>query len=656
MTLAELLVKIKVDKGDSESSIQGVGDKLKNLNILGIASAGAIGGLLVASLKACIDAAAESELVVSKLNAVLKATGGVSGVTSQAAQDLAKSLQDVTAFDDEAILSGETLLLTFRNIGENIFPQATEAALDLATVMGGDVSGAAKLLGKALDDPVQGMTALQRAGVRLSAAQKAQVEQFMALGEQGKAQEVVMGALAAKMGGAAKAAAETYSGRLAQLDNAFGDLKETIGNMFIGKGGEGLTGLTTVVKEITEGFNKIQIVYAKFQVVISNINKAMAIGDRENYNALKAQIAAQQALNDALGIGNKGETKKGGTFQPSTDENATQKKAKDDLLKLEQDFQAKRAQLDRDGLAQINIEEAKSMADLKATLLSNTIEGEQTKTNIAKYYADLRAAYEQEQNRKIQAAALTGMQTLVSGLANVYSMYLSNKNMELDNELYTGNERIQAEYDAQKLKIESTVLDEREKAAQLKALDEKKARDTDALNKKTEKDKRKAAREAAQYQKIFSITQIAITTAQGIAAAWATAMQLGPYAAAPYGIAMTAMLAALAAAQTALIVAQPLPAAASGGVFNTPYIGGEAGAEMAVPLTGSAGQTAIQALASGILDVMSQSVDNRATISNTNASAGGSGGNVYLDGSMVGTWLSKASGNGLFSIDKKVVI
>ena len=108
MTLGELLVKIKVDKGDADQSISSIGSSLKNLNVLGIASAGAIGTVLVKALSACIDAAAEAEQVQAKLNAVIKATGGVAGVTSKAAIDLATSLQNVTTFDDEAILSGET--------------------------------------------------------------------------------------------------------------------------------------------------------------------------------------------------------------------------------------------------------------------------------------------------------------------------------------------------------------------------------------------------------------------------------------------------------------------------------------------------------------------------------------------------------------------
>ena len=39
--------------------------------------------------------------------------------------------------DDEAIQNAQNMLLTFTNIGKNIFPQATQAVLDMATAMNG---------------------------------------------------------------------------------------------------------------------------------------------------------------------------------------------------------------------------------------------------------------------------------------------------------------------------------------------------------------------------------------------------------------------------------------------------------------------------------------------------------------------------------------
>ena len=75
---------------------------LAPLAVLG--AAGALG-------KSFLEKTIAQEEAVAQLNAVLKSTGGVAGVTSQAAQDLAASLQKVTTFGDEAIIPAESLLL-----------------------------------------------------------------------------------------------------------------------------------------------------------------------------------------------------------------------------------------------------------------------------------------------------------------------------------------------------------------------------------------------------------------------------------------------------------------------------------------------------------------------------------------------------------------
>jgi hypothetical protein len=227
---------------------------------------------------------------------------------------------------------------------------------------------------------------------------------------------------------------------------------------------------------------------------------------------------------------------------------------------------------------------------------------------------------------------------------------MTNKQMSLDIERTQKQDAINAEYEAEKARIENTTTDEREKARLLKALDEKKARDEDKLNKDMEKKKRKMIHDAAIYQKAISISAALINTAQGITAA------LGMFPP-PVAWAMAAINAALGAVQIGLIAAQPIPPAAKGGVFDSPYIGGEAGREMAIPLEGPNGRNAIQQLASGILDVMSQSVDNRASISSGNASAGGSGvTNLILDGNVLASWVNRTSNNGGFAISQKVIV
>ena len=68
-------------------------------------------------------------------------------MTAQAIADLATQYSHLTVFSDDTIQSGENMLLTFRSIGKDVFPTATHSMLELAQVMGGDMQGAAVMLG-----------------------------------------------------------------------------------------------------------------------------------------------------------------------------------------------------------------------------------------------------------------------------------------------------------------------------------------------------------------------------------------------------------------------------------------------------------------------------------------------------------------------------
>ena len=189
---------------------------------------GALAGLgLGLAVREVFQATIESERAMSQAEARIKSTGGAAGLTGQELDRMAKELQRVTAFGDDAILSAEALLLTFTKIGRDTFPQATEAVLDIATAMDGDLKGAAIQLGKALNDPVQGISALSRTGIQFSATQEELIKQFVETNQLAKAQAVILAEVNTQMGGAARAERDTLGGSLKALDEAFGDLMES---------------------------------------------------------------------------------------------------------------------------------------------------------------------------------------------------------------------------------------------------------------------------------------------------------------------------------------------------------------------------------------------------------------------------------------------
>lgn len=189
---------------------------------------GSIGGFF----GGMISEAADAEEGMAQLDAVLASTAGKAGVTREAALELASSLSaanGLSKFSDDAILAGQNLLLTFTNIGADVFPEATQAAIDMAQAMGSDPQAQAIALGKALNDPIAGVSALSKVGVTFTDVQKASIEAMVESGDVAGAQRVILKELNGEFGGSAAAAADTYAGKMLTLKERFAGVQESIG-------------------------------------------------------------------------------------------------------------------------------------------------------------------------------------------------------------------------------------------------------------------------------------------------------------------------------------------------------------------------------------------------------------------------------------------
>lgn len=114
----------------------------------------------------------EYQKAQAKLNQTIQSTGGAAGVTAQAANELAQKLSNITAIDDDVIVGAEAVLLRFRSMSKEAFPQATQAALDFAAATGKDLNSAALAVGKAIDGQASGLNALNKAGAGFTEQQK----------------------------------------------------------------------------------------------------------------------------------------------------------------------------------------------------------------------------------------------------------------------------------------------------------------------------------------------------------------------------------------------------------------------------------------------------------------------------------------------------
>lgn len=219
----------QISQEASKSGLSGVGKMLGGTLLagLGLAMAG-VGAVIATGIGETKDAAAGT----AQLEAGIKSTGDAANVSVKGMNDLASAIQGYSGQTDDSIVKSEQLLLTFTNIKNNgpdkIFDQATVASANMAAKMGGDASSQAILLGKALNDPVKGITALTRVGVSFTQGQKDTIKAMIDTGNTVGAQKVILGELNKEFGGAAKAAGDSMPGELAKGQRAFEDLSQTV--------------------------------------------------------------------------------------------------------------------------------------------------------------------------------------------------------------------------------------------------------------------------------------------------------------------------------------------------------------------------------------------------------------------------------------------
>jgi len=175
----------------------------------------------------------EADRALAKVAQAIKTTNGVAGKSLEDLKSAADDFKKSTLFDDDQVLNDVSAqLLTFSNIAGENFQRAQVAALDLATVLGDGegLRGIAIQLGKALNDPVTGLTALRRSGVSFSSEQRNMINAFVETNEVAKAQAIILGEVERQYGGQAVAAAAASNG-MKQFSHDLDDVAKAFGGV-----------------------------------------------------------------------------------------------------------------------------------------------------------------------------------------------------------------------------------------------------------------------------------------------------------------------------------------------------------------------------------------------------------------------------------------
>ncbi len=212
---------------------QQVGTGLKRGAVI---AAGAI-GLLATQVAAGLQSLVELEKATAQTNAVIKSTGGVAGITAKQVGELAEKYEALNAtIGDETIRSTQNLLLTFTDIRKDAFEPALKAILDMNTALGGGEEGlqsTAIQVGKALQDPIKGITALRRVGVNFSADQIKVIKRLVETGKTLDAQKLIIAELNKEFGGSFLAQGDTTAGKVAKFQDSIEDLQRSLASALL---------------------------------------------------------------------------------------------------------------------------------------------------------------------------------------------------------------------------------------------------------------------------------------------------------------------------------------------------------------------------------------------------------------------------------------
>ena len=246
----------------------------------------------------------ENEELLAQTNAVIDSMGGAAGKTADEVFDLANEISGYSGMAHEAVVEGQNVLMTFGNIqnaageGNDVFDQSTKLLADMSVALGTDMKDGAIQLGKALNDPIKGVSALSRVGVSFTEEQKEQIAAMTEAGDVMGAQKIILGELEKQFGGSAEALGGTMTGSLNKLKNSGEQLARTLASAVVPI----MTKLAEVAQRVLDWFNNLdpgmQKVVQTLAIVAAAVGPVLIVGSKlvKSFQAVMGAFKALSAV------------------------------------------------------------------------------------------------------------------------------------------------------------------------------------------------------------------------------------------------------------------------------------------------------------------------------------------------------------------------
>jgi hypothetical protein len=308
--------KIVGDFNKMSASIDHAGKKAGwfKEKISGMSVGGLLGGLgiglgfykLGEMMHRGMEKAHSLEQAIAQVNASLKSTGHAAGMAFEDVENVAKSIASNSKYGRGEMLQMQSVLLTFPSITKNVFGEASLAIANLSQKMGQDLQSSAVQVGKALQDPERGVTALRRIGVNFNTEQTDVIKKLVANGKLAEAQTKILTELNKEFGGSAKAAFDAdpmsrYNKVVSEMDVQMGlaamEVKAALAPALVWLALK-FKHVTTAISESVKWLMEHKRVAIVLGVAIGVLAAAMF------YNAIAASIvaAASTVLSGVLGV------------------------------------------------------------------------------------------------------------------------------------------------------------------------------------------------------------------------------------------------------------------------------------------------------------------------------------------------------------------
>ena len=212
----QLNKSLKAANGDVEHSANKMGDFGKKAALAFAAAGIAAAAFLVKFAKDAIvagEAAATANARIDQINKSMNLFGDSTAEVTNRLVKYAEQTARATGIDTNAIKATQAKLLTFKELALSAdqlggqFDRATQAALDLASAGFGAAETNAVQLGKALNDPIKGLTSLAKSGVTFTAQEKERIKVLVESNKMGEAQAQILKAIETQVGGTSLATA-----------------------------------------------------------------------------------------------------------------------------------------------------------------------------------------------------------------------------------------------------------------------------------------------------------------------------------------------------------------------------------------------------------------------------------------------------------------